>query len=167
MRYATSYTKLANFGRELLRHTSLEEGLPMIAENAKELIGAQRCSIYMFNPQERQLWTILSDGVETIRIDAGMGIAGSTLTERKPIIVNDPYADERFCSKIDRETGYVTKNIASVPVFDSGRNIIGVLQLLNKDGGFDMEDARFMVFFAHYISGYLELASFFREDRNG
>ena len=165
MKYAESYTKLASFGRELLQHTSLEEGLPMIAENAKELIGAERCSIYMYDPKEEQLWTILSDGVETIRIDAGKGIAGSTLTERKPVVVNDPYADARFFSEVDRETGYVTKNIASVPVFDSGRNIIGVLQLLNKDGGFDMEDARFMVFFAHYISGYLELASFFREDQ--
>ena len=166
MRYVDSYMKLANFGRELLQRTSLEEGLPMIAENAKDLIGAERCSIYIYNPKEHQLWTVLSDGIETIKISADTGIAGSTLKERKPVIVNDPYTDPRFLSKIDRESGYVTKNLASVPVFNSGRQIIGVLQLLNKEDGFDMEDSRFMVFFAHYISGYLELASFFREDGN-
>ena len=58
----------------------------------------------------------------------------------------------------------MTKNIASIPIFDSNRQIIGVFQLLNKEGGFDREDARFMIFFAHYISGYLELAILFDDE---
>jgi hypothetical protein len=59
---------------------------------------------------------------------------------------------------IDDKTGFVTENIASIPIFDSTRRIIGVFQLLNKPNGFSSEDAKSMIFFAHYISTYLELA---------
>lgn len=165
MSLSERYVKLAAFGRQLLeRVRTLEQGLPMIADYAKEVIGADRCSIYVYSPKINMLWTTLADGIEKIMISAEEGIAGSTLHEEKPIIVNDPYKDPRFLQKIDHKTGYITRNLASVPVFDSNRKVIGVLQLLNKDGVFTEEDTRFMVFFAHYISGYLELATLFRED---
>lgn len=163
VKHVESYAKLAAFGRTLLEHRTLEKGLPVISEYAKKVIGAERCSIFVYNEQTQKLWTTLADGVEKIMINADEGIAGSTIKERKPIIVNDPYKDARFLSKIDHETGYLTKNIASVPVFDSARKMIGVLQLLNKNGEFDAEDARFMIFFAHYVSGYLELSCLFRD----
>ena len=159
------YVKLAAFGRQLLeRVKTLEQGLPMIADYAKEIIGADRCSIFVYNPHINMLWTTLADGVEKIMINADEGIAGNTLMEGEPVIVNEPYKDPRFLQKIDHKTGYMTRNIAAVPVFDSNRKVIGILQLLNKEGGFSAQDTRFMVFFAHYISGYLELATLFRED---
>lgn len=165
MKYVESYTKLANFGHELLERHSLEAGLPMISDYAKNVIGADRCSIYIYNGSKDRLWTTLADGVEKIVIDTKQGIAGATLKERKPVLVNNPYQDERFLPKFDHETGYRTRNIACVPIFNSARSIIGVLQLLNKqEGDFDQDDVRFMIFFAHYISGYIELSSLFRED---
>jgi GAF domain-containing protein len=133
----------------------------MIAGYVKDVIGADRCSIYIYDKRHEKLWTTLADGIERVVIDAGRGIVGATLQARKPLIVNDPYNDDRFYKEIDRQTGYITSNLASVPIFNSNREIIGVLQLLNKEGDFDREDTRFMVFFAHYVSGYLELACLF------
>ena len=151
------YVKLAAFGRQLLeRVKTLEQGLPMIADYAKEII------VFPVGGLCRRL--TLADGVEKIMINADEGIAGNTLMEGEPVIVNEPYKDPRFLQKIDHKTGYMTRNIAAVPVFDSNRKVIGILQLLNKEGGFSAQDTRFMVFFAHYISGYLELATLFRED---
>ena len=161
MKYVNSYTKLANFGREMLQQTSLEQGLPMIGGYLKDVVQADRCSIFIHDRQGHKLWTTLADGIEHVVIDADQGIAGATLKERKPIISNDPYSDPRFYREVDEKSGYVTKNLASVPIFNSDRQIIGVLQLLNKEEDFDREDTRFMVFFAHYISGYLELACLF------
>ena len=47
MEYAEAYAKLAAFGRELMdRVASLDEGLPMIAAYAKDVIKAERCSIF-------------------------------------------------------------------------------------------------------------------------
>ena len=157
MKYVDSYMKLANFGRELLNKKSLGEGLPHIAKYAKDVIDARRCSIYMYDRQSDELWTTLADGIEKIIIPSNKGIVGNTIRERKPLIVNDAYAHPDFHQGIDEETGYVTVNLITAPIFNSSRDIIGVLQLINKDGGFDNEDIRFMVFFAHYVSGFLEL----------
>nr|WP_321267043.1 GAF domain-containing protein [uncultured Sulfurimonas sp.] len=157
MKYEYIYKKLANFGRDLLDDTSYEKGLPRIAKYAKEVIGAHRCSIYIYNVQKNELWTTLADGIKKIVISADKGLAGNTIKEKKPIIENNPYTNPHFLPDIDKESGYLTKNIVTAPIFNSKREIIGVLQLLNKEGGFDDEDIKFMVFFSHYISGYLEL----------
>ena len=90
-------------------------------------------------------------------IPSDKGLVGFTIKERKPIIANDPYTHLHFLPEIDKATGYTTTNIVTAPIFNSKREIIGVLELLNKEGGFDNEDVRFMIFFAHYVSGYLEL----------
>lgn len=158
------YAKLTAFGKKLLAKPSLSEGLILISNTAKDLLNADRCSIYIFDQPKNELWTTLADGVEKIRISADKGLAGQTLKERKPIISNDPYNDVRFLKEIDHKTGYVTRNIATSPVFSSDRKIIGVLQLLNKKDGFNSDDTRFMIFFSHYISSYLELASFFADE---
>ncbi|ADR35035.1 GAF domain protein [Sulfuricurvum kujiense DSM 16994] len=157
----TSYTALADFGRALLKRPALSEGLPMISEYAKQVSKAERCSIFIYNPKIQMLWTTLADGIEKIMVHVNDGIVGHTVKEGKPILVNNPYEDERFLHTIDNKTGFVTENIASIPIFDSNRRIIGVFQLLNKPGGFSPEDIKFMIFFAHYISGYLELAMLF------
>lgn len=166
MNPAFSYKKLVDFGRTLLNRLSLEEGLPMISEYAKQITGAERCSIFIYNPKIKMLWTTLADGIEKIMIHKEDGIVGHTVKEKKPILVNDPYIDERFLPAIDNKTGFITKNIASIPIFDSNRHVIGVFQLLNKPSGFTQEDTKSMIFFAHYISGYLELAILFEDDTN-
>jgi hypothetical protein len=38
------------------------------------------------------------------------------------------------------------------------------MELLNKAGGFDSEDMKFMIFFAHYVSGFIELLHVYGED---
>jgi GAF domain-containing protein len=153
-----TFTKLADFGRALLNRPSLHDGLPLISEYAKNISHAERCSIFIRNFSNKTLWTTLADGIETITLHEEDGIAGQTIKEGKPLLINDPYKDEHFLSSIDSKTGFVTKNIASIPIFDSNRRIIGVFQLLNKPDGFSSEDAKFMIFFAHYISTYLELS---------
>ncbi len=157
------HLKVAAFGRELLQHSSLEEALPLISTYAKELIGAARCSIYIFDPKSRKLWTTMADGVKRIVIGLDQGLAGKSLREGRNIIENAPYSNPDFLQSVDEQTGFTTENIASIPIFASTHRIIGVLQLLNKPGGFEDKDVRLMVFFAHYVSGYLELSTFFQE----
>ena len=161
----TQYEKLANFGKELLNKTSLEEGLPLISDYAKEVIGAERCSIFIYDAQKNTLWTTLADGVEKITISAYKGVVGYTLKEQRPLVVNNAREYPLFLGDIDEETGYTTKNLITAPVFNSQREIIGVLELLNKEGDFTAKDEGFMVFFSHYISGYIELATLYKAKR--
>jgi GAF domain-containing protein len=164
MRYQEAYRDLALFGHKLLDHPSLDEGLPLIADYAKKIIGAQRCSIFLYSPKRKVLWTTLSDGIDEVVIDPDKGIAGYCFKTGESVVANDPYHDKRFFSKIDETSGFKTENIATVPIFGADKHVIGVFQVLNShNGAFDEEDMRFMRFFAHFISGYLELASVLKE----
>ena len=157
MKYKSTYLKLADFGRELLSKKSLEEGMPLISKYAKSVIGAQRCSIFIYDMQKERLWTTLADEIDKIEVSSTEGIVGHTLKEKKPLIENDPYSNPHFLPDIDKASGYITRNIITAPVFNANREIIGVLELLNKEDGYDDADMKFVIFFAHYISGFLDL----------
>lgn len=159
------HAQLATFGHELLKHNAIESALPLISEYAKETVGAQRCSIYIYDESKKELWTTLADGIEKVTLSSEVGIAGKTARTAQNIIENDPYSSPDFFQNIDAQSGYTTENIASIPVINSAHHVIGVLQLLNKEGGFLQKDIRFMIFFAHYISGYLELSTFFGKEQ--
>ena len=161
MTYANTYHALAKFGRELLEKKTLSQGLPLISTYAKNVMSAERCSIFIYDKDEETFWTTLADGVQTIVIPSNKGLVGETLRERKPIMSNDPYHHPSFLSDIDKKTGFVTKNVITAPIFSSKREILGVFQLLNKESGFDKNDIKFMIFFSHYISGFLELTNIY------
>jgi len=164
MKYIKTYRTLANFGRELLEKKTLAEGLPLISMYAKNVIEAQRCSIFIYDAQEKNLWTTIADGVEKLVVPSDKGLVGYTLKVKKPVIANEAYAHSEFLSEVDKETGFVTNNVITSPIFNSRREIIGVLQLLNKETDFDDEDMKFMIFFSHYVSGFLELTNIFKEE---
>lgn len=162
---ANRYSKLTEFAKELLNKRSLEEGIPLIAKYVKDVVGAQRCSIFIYDNLKHELWTTLADGVDKIILPANKGLVSYTIKIKKPVIANDAYKHAEFLAEVDERTGYKTENIVTAPIFNSQRKVIGVLELLNKEGGFDEADVKFMIFFAHYVSGFLELLNtYIRED---
>jgi len=152
------YNQIAEFGRKLISVSEVEMILELIADEAKRLVGADRCSIFIVDTEDHILWTKHSDGIGRIVLSLDTGIVGSTYALKEPQIVNNPYEDERFLSNIDKKSGYVTKNMITIPIFNSKRNVMGIMQLLNKEGtGFTEEDLDLLTFFANYVSGSLEL----------
>lgn len=158
MKYAQTYTKLAEFGRKVLEIEVVDDILPYISKYAKNTIGADRCSIFVYDQDKEELWTTLADNVERIIVPSDRGLVGYALATKQGLIENNPYKNEYFYKDVDIETGYITQNVIVAPILGSQGDVVGALQLLNKDGGFDDDDAKFMKFFAHYISGFIELA---------
>ena len=153
------YKRIADFGKRLSGLDRLEEALPTISEEAKAIVNAERCSIFIVDREGGMLWTKLSDGIGRIAIGIDSGIVGETVRAKAALTINAPYEDSRFLSKIDEKSGFVTRNILAIPIFNSRQEVIGVIQLLNKyHGDFDDKDEGVMSFFANYISGTLELA---------
>ncbi|MBV5320150.1 MAG: GAF domain-containing protein [Sulfuricurvum sp.] len=153
------YKRIADFGKRLTALDRLEDALPSISEEAKAIVNAERCSIFMVDTEGEMLWTKLSDGIGRIAIGINSGIVGDTVQKKTAQLVNNPYEDSRFLAKIDEKSGFVTRNILAIPIFSSRQEVIGVIQLLNKyHGDFDEKDEGIMSFFANYISGTLELA---------
>jgi len=153
------FEHIAEFGKELASIKEMDKSLEMIAEKAKMMLSAERCSIFMVDDESQMLWTKHSDGIGRIAIGLDSGIAGETYQKQTYQLVNDPYSDKRFLPGIDKKSGFVTKNIITMPIIGSMRNVIGVIQLLNKlEGDFDAEDVSVLTFFANYVSGSLELS---------
>ncbi len=153
------YKRIADFGKRLSGLDRLEEALPTISEEAKAIVNAERCSIFIVDRDGGMLWTKLSDGIGRIAIGIDSGIVGETVRAKTAQAINAPDEDSRFLSKIDEKSGFVTRNILAIPIFNSRQEVIGVIQLLNKyHGDFDDKDEGVMSFFANYISGTLELA---------
>lgn len=150
--------EIADFGKKLMGIDGIEESLELIADEAKRLVDAERCSLFIVDKDDKMLWTRLSDGIGRIVISTDSGVVGETYKKKEAQIVNDPYNDPRFLQNIDKKSGYTTKNILAVPIFDSQREVIGVIQLLNKSrSDFEQKDLSTMTFFANYVSGSLEL----------
>ncbi len=153
------YKRIADFGKCLSGLDHVEEALPTISEEAKAIVNAERCSIFIVDLPGNMLWTKLSDGIGRIAVGLDSGIVGDTVRTKAVRLVNNPYEDAHFLAKIDEKSGFITRNILAVPIFNSRQEVIGVIQLLNKySGEFNDKDEGIMSFFANYISGTLELA---------
>ena len=152
------FNQIAEFGQKLMSLDDLSQVLELISQEAKSILNAQRCSIFIVDKENHILWTKLSDGISRIVIALDAGIVGDTYTTQKPQVVNDPYHDKRFIKSIDKKSGYTTKNIIAVPIFGSKREVIGIIELLNKaESDFNTKDLESLTFFANYVSGSLEL----------
>jgi GAF domain-containing protein len=152
------YNQIAEFGKKLMGLTDMDNAIGLIAQEAKKLVNADRCSIFIADKEDQMLWTKLSDGIGRIVIAIDSGIVGDTYIKKEAQIVNDPYKDDRFLPSIDKKSGYKTNNILTVPIFNSRREVMGIIQLLNKSrGDFTKDDLDSITFFANYVSGSLEL----------
>ena len=151
--------EIAKFGQDLMALDNMDNVLELIANEAKKLINAERCSLFIVDKEDDILWTKVSDGIGRIVISLDSGIVGDTYQKQEPQIVNSPYEDERFLSFIDKKSGFVTKNMITVPIFNSKREVVGIIQLLNKSRfDFDKADLETLTFFANFVSGTIELA---------
>ena len=122
---------------------NLSEILWTIIETTTETLNADRGSLFLNDPLTGELYSRVAQGelIREIRILNSTGIAGSIFQSGVGEIIHDAYADDRFNSKIDEQTGYVTKNIVCAPVKTVRGDVIGVIQILNKKRGrFTKED---------------------------
>lgn len=153
-----TFNEIADFGKKLASLDKMENALSLIADEAKRLSNAERCSIFIVDNEDNMLWTKLSNGIGRIVIALDAGIVGDTYMKKEAQIVNNPYEDPRFLPGIDKKSGFTTQNMLTVPIFNSKREVMGVMQLLNKlPSDFDEQDLDVLTFLANYISGSLEL----------
>ena len=115
--------------------------LTEIVSAAKQVLHADRGSVWLYDPAADQLVLEIATGIAPVRIPAGGGIAGACVRERRIINVPDCYADERFNPDVDRRSGYRTRCMLTLPLVDHKDVLVGVMQVLNKTNGvFDAYD---------------------------
>jgi len=137
--------------------------LSVIAAMARDLVAADRCSIWLLDPQKNELYTRVADGVHEIHLPTGRGLVGRCVETGESSVVNLPSSDPRFSDEIDRVTGYRTESILTAPMRGADGKIIGACQVLNKAGGFAPEDVDLISFAASFSAQAIENQQLQRE----
>lgn len=130
--------------------------LALNADMARDLAGADRCSIWLVDEQKCELWTQVAHGSGEIRVPLGHGLVGACVKANEPVLVKDAANDPRFFQKVDDKSGYVTRSVLVMPLHGSGGRVIGALQLLNKPGGFSEVDVQLLGIAAGYSASTIE-----------
>ncbi len=151
---------LMSFAKVVSRIEDLDALLNTMAEYAKELVDADRCSIFLYDAKEDELWTTVAQETDMpIRIPADSGVAGYAALSKEIQIVVDAYNDFRFNPEVDQSTGYTTRTILTVPLLGHNDEVLGVFQALNKQNGlFTREDAEILLLISNYASQSIENA---------
>ena len=152
---------LLELGQLIGLDLQLREMLLQLARKAAEVMEADRCSLFLYDSKIDRLWSTVALGMgeQTIHIPSGSGVAGYCFQTGQAVNLEDAYLDPRFNREVDARTGYRTKSLLSMPLFNRAGDRVGVIQLLNKkDGGFTAEDEAFLTAFANHASVFIEIA---------
>jgi signal transduction histidine kinase len=125
----------------------LDRLLELILDKITEALEADRATLYLLDETNDELVSriVQGDGVRSIRLKIGHGIAGYVARTGKPLHVRDAYKDPRFNAEWDMFSGYRTRSILAAPMKNHLKKTIGVVQVLNKKlGEFTDEDANIL-----------------------
>lgn len=68
-----------------------------------------------------------------VRLPLGTGVAGFSMEKQQVVVLADAHEDPRHCGEVDALTGYVTRQIAVLPI-TADSMIFGVIELMNLRG---------------------------------
>lgn len=121
----------------------LDEGLGLNALFKKllprisRLIRAERSTLFLFNPETSTICSKAMEGQNDCQLSLkiGEGIVGWVAKHRKAVNIADAYQDTRFNPAVDAMTGFITRSVAAVPLFTREEKLVGILEVLNHEGG--------------------------------
>lgn len=140
--------KIFYYMSRLFEEKELSTTLFLLTDLGKTLVNSDRASFWFWDRRKHTIWTLAALGTDTIEIPENSGLVGASMMNNEILIINDPYSDSRFNPAVDRETGYVTKSILTMPVTNNEGKVIGAYQAINKidnegnDATFTEEDVK-------------------------
>ena len=134
--------------------------LPYVAEHCIKALEADRCSIFLYDANKGEVWSRHVEGEnKEIRFRIEKGIAGRCISAGESISTDDPYNHPYFNPDIDRDTGYLTRNLLCVPMKNIHDEIIGCFQVVNKkNGSFNRADETLLSAFGAQVAIAIESA---------
>lgn len=151
--------KIFYYMEQLVEENDFQKSLELLTELGKEIVGAERASLW-FRDEEKGIYrTLVAIGADPIEVPKGRGLVGESIEGNKPIISNIPYLNDNFYAEADWETGFTTHAILCVPITSESGHVIGAYQVLNKQVGIDEfseQDANRLALVAAYCGKTLE-----------
>ena len=137
--------------------------LQATVEVARAIFGAKASSVFLLDEETDELVfeAVAGEGEGELigmRFPAGTGLAGWVLTTGEPLVVDDLSTDTRWSRSAAESTGYVPKNMMSVPLLVEER-ALGVLQVLDRpaDSKLRLSEVDLLGLFANQAAIALDL----------
>jgi len=150
---------------ELLgREVALDDLLLTLVDRIAHALDADRGTLYLVDRGKGEVFSRAAHlpEIKEIRLRLGQGVAGYVAQTGEVVNVPTSTVEPRFCSEVDKQTGYRTESILAAPMRDRNATIIGVVQLLNKRGGhFTHEDADVLARLAAQAAAAVEATPFY------
>ena len=150
------------YAAKISREEDISNLILLNADLARDLVGAERCSLWLIDDGTGELWTRVAHGIGEIRIPRGRGVVGSCIAQSETLIINDAQRDKRFLRSVDESSGFRTASILCVPLRHE-KGVMGAFQLLNKKNGFSVQDAEVLRFMALYAASAIQAESLRQE----
>ena len=109
--------------------------LSEITAEIKDRLKADRVSVFLFDRENCELWSVVSQEKKTMCLDARLGIAGHVAMTGEVVNVEDAYEHPLFYKEVDLETGYRTRTLLAVPLRNSRGEVMAVGEAVNKYKG--------------------------------
>ena len=100
----------------------------------EKVLRCERSSLFLVDAQARVLYAAWSEGREGKRIEVSMhdGLIGRAVVRRAAVRVADAYDDPQFNRSFDEASGFRTRAVLCIPLFDRRGEVLGVLEVINK-----------------------------------
>ncbi|KAJ8611930.1 hypothetical protein CTAYLR_004352 [Chrysophaeum taylorii] len=144
------------------RDKELDPIFRAVITEGSETLQAERTSLFIVDARNNLVWSRVAMDVKkqiVLPLD-GSSLATACIRERKVINLADAYADPRFDSSVDVDSGFRTKSILCVPVLaaDPPHACIGAVEVINKRSGhgFSEDDVRTATMLARHVGIFLD-----------
>lgn len=136
---------VSEVARALSAPWTADELLDLVMDRLTWALDADRSTLFLVDGDA--LWSKITRGgdVGQFRVPVGVGVVGWVAQRRRGVNIKNAYDDPRFDPSWDKVTGYTTRSLLCQPVLDREENLVGVVQVLNKRGGyFHVDDERLL-----------------------
>ena len=158
---------LLHLAENLQTHLDLHQLLFTTMREVAKILNADRCTVFLLDEEKNELWSVVAMGIgkgKEIRFPASKGIAGHVATTGEILNIPDAYKDPRFNPEIDKKTGYLTRNMLTMPLKNREDTIIGVFQVLNKEKGpFTKKDEELLAAISQITATTIENSMLYEE----
>ncbi|XP_049646801.1 LOW QUALITY PROTEIN: cone cGMP-specific 3',5'-cyclic phosphodiesterase subunit alpha' [Suncus etruscus] len=147
---------------------NLEQGMHRALQRLAQLLCADRCSLFLYRTRNGtpEVASKLLNVSPTSKFEDDLvvpdqevvfpldtGIVGWVAHTKKPLHVPDVKKNSHFSDFMDKQTGYVTRNLLATPIM-MGKDVLAVVMALNKVNGSEFSKQDEEVF-----SKYINIAS--------
>lgn len=128
-------------------------------------INSRNASVMLYDENKQGLKVVAASRKEIVGLTQPLSpesISGYVCTHKTPLLIKDIDTDSRFCC---RSGSYKTKSLISVPLFSDQGQVIGVINVSDKEGGgpFTEADLSALLEYAGWITPLIESLTIFEK----